>query len=416
MARPKILIVDDEPGICELLGEVLTDEGYAVLTAQDADTAWQIRQRESLSLILLDIWMPDKDGLVLLKQWRDSGFLGVPVIIMSGHATIDTAVEAMKLGACEILEKPIAANRLLGVVNKVVRREKQEQGSAEIRQTDFGKTPTMQKFKSDLLEVSIQRKPTIMVGATNAGAAFYARLLATPHGDTIFINNGIQLEASPDSILRRASNGLVIIRLLDMLNPLQQSGLLALMQVAAKKNMQVVASSSDPAYVLERRKKFNKKLFHAFTHSIHQPSLSEYYADIPYTADIITHQLTKNADAIKSHLSAPAVALLAAHHYQNGFLELLTLIRYAFMNTMLENMDRQSVQMAIDQFAGGHVETMLNKEDIFSMKLREARDVFEEQYFRQLMSRTEGDIQQATKISGLERTYLYRKIKKYKED
>ena len=180
--RPKILIVDDEVGIRELLTEILTDEGYAVAAAENADAAWDIRMREKLSLILLDIWMPGQDGLTLLKQWQDAGLGGVPIVVMSGHATIDTAVEAMKLGAQEVLEKPIAANRLLTTVQKAVCGNAQEQGSPEIQRTNFGRTEVMRRFKSQLLHASAGSKPVLLVGPANAGATFYAQLLAPPRG------------------------------------------------------------------------------------------------------------------------------------------------------------------------------------------------------------------------------------------
>ncbi|MCH9705124.1 MAG: response regulator, partial [Proteobacteria bacterium] len=116
--RIKVLIIDDEIGIRELLSEILLDEGYAVVTAHDAASAQQMRLQEAPEIILLDIWMPDMDGISLLRQWSEAGFPNVPVIIMSGHATIDTAVEATRLGALEVLEKPITTTRLLQAVEK----------------------------------------------------------------------------------------------------------------------------------------------------------------------------------------------------------------------------------------------------------------------------------------------------------
>ncbi len=117
-----ILVVDDEIGIRELLSEILADEGHAVLTAENAAAARSARGREELDLVLLDIWMPDTDGVTLLKEWASSGQLTMPVIMMSGHATIDTAVEATRFGAHEFLEKPIAMTRLLAAVRSGLER------------------------------------------------------------------------------------------------------------------------------------------------------------------------------------------------------------------------------------------------------------------------------------------------------
>jgi DNA-binding NtrC family response regulator len=117
-----ILVVDDEIGIRELLSEILTDEGHTVLTAENAAAARAARLNEELDLVLLDIWMPDTDGVTLLKEWASHGQLTMPVIMMSGHATIDTAVEATRFGALEFLEKPVAMARLLAAVRAGLER------------------------------------------------------------------------------------------------------------------------------------------------------------------------------------------------------------------------------------------------------------------------------------------------------
>ena len=111
-----ILVVDDELGIRDLLSEILNDEGHQVELAENAAQARLARARARPDLVLLDIWMPDTDGVTLLKEWSSSGLLTMPVIMMSGHATIDTAVEATKIGAMAFLEKPITLQKLLQAV------------------------------------------------------------------------------------------------------------------------------------------------------------------------------------------------------------------------------------------------------------------------------------------------------------
>jgi len=115
-----ILVVDDEMGIRELLNEILTDEGHTVYSAESAIQARTIREQMRPDLVLLDIWMPDTDGITLLKEWSNTGQLTMPVVMMSGHATIDTAVEATRIGALNFLEKPIALQKLLKTVTKAL--------------------------------------------------------------------------------------------------------------------------------------------------------------------------------------------------------------------------------------------------------------------------------------------------------
>jgi DNA-binding NtrC family response regulator len=117
-----ILVVDDEMGIRELLNEILSDEGHVVYSAENAQQARTVRDQLQPDLVLLDIWMPDTDGVTLLKEWSKDNKLTMPVVMMSGHATIDTAVEATRIGACNFLEKPIALQKLLKTVNQALER------------------------------------------------------------------------------------------------------------------------------------------------------------------------------------------------------------------------------------------------------------------------------------------------------
>lgn len=120
MATKDILVVDDEVGIRELLSEILFDEGYRIHLAENATQARSFREQHVPDLVLLDIWMPDTDGLTLLKEWVERGQLTMPVIMMSGHGTIETAMEAMRIGASDFLEKPIALQKLLATVAKAI--------------------------------------------------------------------------------------------------------------------------------------------------------------------------------------------------------------------------------------------------------------------------------------------------------
>jgi len=135
MATKEILVVDDEIGIRELLSEILFDEGYQVHLAENAQQAREYRSNKAPDLVLLDIWMPDTDGLSLLKEWVAQDLLTMPVVMMSGHGTIETALEATRIGAADFLEKPIALQKLLKTVatfmQQGVKPEKQKAELAE---------------------------------------------------------------------------------------------------------------------------------------------------------------------------------------------------------------------------------------------------------------------------------------------
>ena len=148
MATKDILVVDDEVGIRELLSEILFDEGYRIHLAENATQARNFREHHAPDLVLLDIWMPDIDGLSLLKEWVAHNQLTMPVIMMSGHGTIETAMEAMRIGATDFLEKPIALQKLLATVAKAIQQGVPPAGSlphqepaAKVESEGFVQTP-----------------------------------------------------------------------------------------------------------------------------------------------------------------------------------------------------------------------------------------------------------------------------------
>lgn len=148
-----ILVVDDEMGIRELLNEILTDEGHSVVAAQNAQEARNARNNLEPDLVLLDIWMPEVDGVTLLKEWSSTGQLTMPVVMMSGHATIDTAVEATRIGAVNFLEKPIALQKLLKTVEQALEKAPpkelfQAEPKAEVIPTPVAKTDEVKPIES----------------------------------------------------------------------------------------------------------------------------------------------------------------------------------------------------------------------------------------------------------------------------
>ncbi len=182
-----ILVVDDEMGIRELLSEILGDEGHAVQLAENAQQARQARQQGAPDLVLLDIWMPDTDGVTLLKEWQRDGLLTMPVIMMSGHATIDTAVEATRIGALNFLEKPIALQKLLKAVQQGLAR-----GQEAARAPASAPRPAASATAAPIPEPSVQAQPMYAPqpqGVTGGGAIGVGRPVsngeAHAHGYTL---------------------------------------------------------------------------------------------------------------------------------------------------------------------------------------------------------------------------------------
>ena len=412
--RIKVLIIDDEIGIRELLSEILLDEGYAVVTAHDAASAQQMRLQEAPEIILLDIWMPDMDGISLLRQWAEAGFPNVPVIIMSGHATIDTAVEATRLGALEVLEKPITTTRLLQAVEKAKIKKDKQDSNLLLQQINFGSTLAMTTFKKELLQASAEARFFTLMDTINGGAVFYARFLVKPKSPVVILDSGTELEDNIGEIIRRAEDGVIIVRLVNVFNTLQQNGLLGLIHEANKSEARVVAISSEAPEILAERGEFNERLVALLSRRVvGVPSLSKCAADLPYLIDLICQRITKDRDMQKRKLTVAAKEELAKHHYEEDFSELVSIIRTIFLYAQSDTIELGTVRGILKELTGqSSMRSMFD--EVYNMSLRDAREYFEREYFIRLINTTNGNMQQAAKVAGLERTYFYRKLKQYK--
>ena len=172
----QILVVDDEIGIRELLSEILADEGHTVQVAENATQAREARARGRPDLVLLDIWMPDADGITLLKEWAAGGQLTMPVVMMSGHGTIETAVEATRIGAVEFLEKPIALQKLLSAVKRALRTQ-ELRTPTPLSLTHFGRSPVIVELKKRLAQLAGASAPLLLRGEIGTMPEVYARYL-----------------------------------------------------------------------------------------------------------------------------------------------------------------------------------------------------------------------------------------------
>src|SRR5215217_257165 len=159
----EVLIVDDEVGIRELLSEILQDEGYRVCVAENATAARAYRSRAQPALVLLDIWMPDTDGITLLREWAAGGQLTMPVVMMSGHGTIETAVEATKVGAFDFLEKPVGLQKLLSTVAPALQNAAVQE-PRRVSLAALGTSAAIRDTERALELLLAGRKPVLVLG------------------------------------------------------------------------------------------------------------------------------------------------------------------------------------------------------------------------------------------------------------
>ena len=285
MASKRILVVYDEIGIRELLRDILQDEGYHVELAENAAAARAARLHERPDIVLLDIWMPDCDGITLLKEWGSGGLLTMPVVMMSGHGTIDTAVEATRIGAFDFLEKPIALQKLLKTVGEALKHGEQLPKS-EMNLASLGKSPIVMALKDRLDKIaassSLSPSPVLLIGPKGSGAELCARFLQTPNTPWLQLTELNRLASAPLDILEAIRDGLLYITELTELNKTEQKGLLLLIAKADKYNVRVVCGTSENLPKLQVDGLFDHNLLQALSAvSLRIPALDEHKEDIP---------------------------------------------------------------------------------------------------------------------------------------
>src|ERR1700726_4494451 len=181
MTIPHILVVDDEADIRGLLKEILSEEGYEVDVAANAVQARASRARQTPDLVLLDIWMPDVDGISLLREWSASTTDGYPVVMMSGHGTVETAVEATRLGAFDFVEKPLSLAKLLRTVERALDAGKRRRQSGKLiappLMVPVGKSRLMQQLRTQLQQIAAHSSAVLLVGEPGSGREAGARYL-----------------------------------------------------------------------------------------------------------------------------------------------------------------------------------------------------------------------------------------------
>ncbi len=285
----QILVVDDEIGIRELLSEILADEGHTVQLAEDAAHARALRGAGRPDLVLLDIWMPDTDGITLLKEWAANGQLTMPVVMMSGHGTIETAVEATRIGAIDFLEKPIALQKLLATVKRALRNGG-GQTQAGLTLLSLGRSAVLADLRKRLAQIATLSVPVLLRGEPGVMPELFARYLHQPN--TPWIVADAALIDAPQDLLEQAASGLIFVEELAVLTRAQQKSLAFILGKQEKAKARVVSFTSEEPARLIAEFGFDAALLARLSElSLLLPALREHAEDIPDIAGILLAQM-----------------------------------------------------------------------------------------------------------------------------
>jgi DNA-binding NtrC family response regulator len=437
-----VLVVDDEADIRALIQEILTDEGYDVTGAADAAQARDARSETDFDLILLDIWMPDTDGITLLREWSEDGGLKCPVVIMSGHGTVDTAVEATRLGAFDFVEKPLSLAKLLRTVEAALESaDKQAAGSRSMLPpllTPVGRSKLMSALREKVQQYARHEEFVLISGEPGSGRGAFARYL---HGlssradePLISITSVSLSEGNAEEQLcgretdgeiqagafERAQKGTLVIDDLSDLNDVAQKTLLAAVEDGSfyrvgghepvKLEARMVATVGTNVEALVDKGALRRDLVaHLSVLSLKVPPLRDYSEDVP---ELLAYYVDKLVDAEALTFRRFGVAAqnrLRNYPWPDNVRELKSLVRRLLLTGSDDDISLEEVEEEIS--SGAPVDEPLVKQDLLSLPLREAREQFERAYLQQQLVLCDGKVGQLAKRVGMERTHLYRKLR-----
>ncbi len=405
----QILVVDDEVGIRELLSEILRDEGHQVRLAQNATEARQIRDRLRPDLVLLDIWMPDTDGITLLKEWASTGQLTMPVVMMSGHGTIDTAVEATRIGAYAFLEKPIALQKLLSTVGTAL-RQGTPTGTAPAVPATVGKSRAVELLRAQLERLRTLKSSALFVGEPGAGMEQCARLLHQPNTAWVAPEDFSVLDVMETNLVGQAAEGILFLREVGEMSRAQQKNLLNQTLKLERYHTRILSSSSVDLAEQVAKGAFDPRLYALLAGVVLRvPGLRERAEDVPELANLVLSRAIEAKEVSARSFNTAALNTLRNYHWPGNLLQLESVVKTVAqlaLGSEIGVVDINSALATLDAPLPSPVQTFA-----LDRELREARDAFERIYFEYHLGREGGNMSRVAERVGLERTHLYRKLK-----
>lgn len=444
--KPHILVIDDEPDIRNILQDILQDEGYAVALAEDADQARsQLRQNQP-DLILLDIWMPKEDGITVLKKWVENDQLGTtPVIMISGHGTVENAVEAVKLGAYDFLEKPLSTGKLLLAIERGLENASLREENLRLKSRLQFDAPMISKSDAsrELLRHIKLLGPTdswvFITGESGTGKHLVARKIHenSPRADKEFVE--LNLAAMPSESVSQAlfgseadgkilkggfehaRGGTLVINEVLGLNRDTQNKLLSALQERQflrlggdqylELDLRVIVTTSGNPQQAVNDGLFNEDLYYRLNViPIQVPALRQRRKDLPELVELFIEDIASRNQLDTPEIDETALKVLNDYDWPGNVRQLQNVLQRLIVLNAGRKISTADVNAALGGDTG-----MLNESaqtpEYFDGDMRAAKEQFERAYLTHHLENVGGNVSALAKKVGLERTHLYRKLK-----
>ncbi len=441
MSNSRILVVDDEADIRDLVQEILSEEGYVVDVASNAAEARAACVRQPPDLVLLDIWMPDADGISLLREWQQNQSLSAPVVMMSGHGTVETAVEATRLGAVDYVEKPLSLAKLLRTVRGAIDQGRGQRTAARSvlppLLAPVGRSRLMRDLREQAKQLAPHEAPVLIVGEPGSGREAFARYIhsLSPRsgGPFVTVVAAALTGATPEvalfgseeggvvrkGLLEQAERGVLFVNELADLPPAVQKLLFAALDsgrfqraggVAWVPCLARVISSAQPGFESRGAEPFRPDLLaHLNVLMLRVPALRDYAEDVPDLLRYYVDRLVDDQRLPFRRFSVAAQNRLRNYPWPGNIRELKNIVHRALVRAGPEEVALEEIEREIAAQAAG--DEPLVKQDLLALPLREAREHFERAYLTQQLQLCNGKVGLLAKRVGMERTHLYRKLR-----
>jgi DNA-binding NtrC family response regulator len=447
MSGANILVVDDEPDIRNLVKEILEDENYEVMVAEDGQAARRALRERRPDLILLDVWMPDVDGITLLKEWgEDEEGLPCSVIVMSGHGTIETAVEATRLGAYDFLEKPLSLAKLLLTVERALEAEQLKQENVGLRRHSqavyepAGRSPLMQRLREQVKRIAQHDTWVLITGEPGSGRETLARYLHSQSSRRVrpFVDVAVSSIAKTNAArelfgqeedgrihygrLEQAAGGILFldeVADMDLEAQAQLVGALdtgSFLRVGGAEpvsiDVRIIAATQHNLEELVRAGTFREDLFyHLNVVPLHMSALREHAEDVPELLNFYVDWYVTHERLPYRHFTVGAQNKLRNHPWYGNVRELKNLVQRLLILGAGAEITQEEVESALGASELGAATTALECMVSFDQPLRQAREQFEKVYLEYQLKQHDGNISHMAKDVGMERTHLYRKLR-----
>ncbi len=446
MASGQVLVVDDEPDIRTTVKEILEDEGYQVTLADSAAQAREARRAQPPDVVLLDIWMPDLDGISLLREWSERGGLPCPVIMMSGHATVETAVEATRLGAYDFVEKPISLAKLLLTIERALEATRLKRENEGLRRQvsappePIGSSKSIGLLRAQIDKLAQHDTWVLIQGESGTGKETWARYLheksSRRAGPFVTVtptaiarqDAALMLFGAEDAtgvqygLLERANGGTLFLDEIAELEPDMQLRLANALErrqllrsggrEAVGLNLRVVAAISQQPDALVKLGRLREELYYQINVvPINVPPLRERLEDVPELVRFYADFFPNRDKLPYRHFPVAVQNRLRNHTWPGNIRELRNLVQRLLILGATGEVQLAEVESALGQGAAPKVGRESNANIDFALPLREAREQFERTYLLHQLTEAGGSVGRLAKMVGMERTHLYRKLR-----